>query len=103
PGAHRRRGGQAGRPADAAQAVATGGPAGVASGAAARADHEATKHSLVRLRASRHRLDWSNQPLPDKVYRTLAPHPEGTRLPREFRPSERPALDVIRSAAEEPR
>ncbi len=53
--------------------------------------HEATKHSERSLRASRHVLDWENQPLPFKIYRGLDPIP----LPRD--PPERavPALEAI--------
>ena len=41
----------------------------------ALAYHEATKHSERSIAASRHSLDWSNQPLPFKIYRELAPIP----------------------------
>jgi SagB-type dehydrogenase family enzyme len=53
--------------------------------------HDHTKHSVTRLRASRHVLDWSIQPLPFKIYETLAPIP----LPRELPPIPVPALDAI--------
>ena len=43
------------------------------SGAAARAYHEATKHSEESLRRNPHYLDFDNQPLPFKVYSTLEP------------------------------
>ncbi len=33
--------------------------------------HEATKHSPLSVRSSRHRLDWSNKPLPFKIYTSL--------------------------------
>jgi hypothetical protein len=33
--------------------------------------HEATKHSQQSVRASRHFLDFENQPLPFKVHRDL--------------------------------
>jgi len=33
--------------------------------------HETTKHSYSSVRSSAHYLDWSNQPLPFKIYRTL--------------------------------
>jgi SagB-type dehydrogenase family enzyme len=35
--------------------------------------HDATKHSRWSVRSSTHYLDWSNQPLPFKIYRTLPP------------------------------
>ena len=53
--------------------------------------HNATKHSLQSLRASAHVLDWANQPLPYKIYPSLAPIP----LPGDFPPSAVPALDAI--------
>jgi SagB-type dehydrogenase family enzyme len=53
--------------------------------------HNATKHSPESLRASRHVLDWSNQPLPFKIYTTLDPIP----LPRELPPSAAPALEAV--------
>jgi SagB-type dehydrogenase family enzyme len=60
-------------------------------GAAALQYHEATKHSERSLRASRHFLDWPNQPLPFKVYRGL----EATPLPRDFPDGDVPALEAI--------
>ncbi len=33
--------------------------------------HEATKHSERSTRASRHFMDWENQPLAFKIYRDL--------------------------------
>ena len=59
--------------------------------AAARAYHNATKHSYSSVRASGHRLDWDNRPLPFKVY----PHLEAIRLPQEFPPLRLPALEAI--------
>jgi SagB-type dehydrogenase family enzyme len=53
--------------------------------------HEATKHSVARLRASQHYLDWDIKPLPFKVYPQLEPIP----LPRELRPSSLPALTAL--------
>ncbi|HYY89253.1 MAG TPA: SagB family peptide dehydrogenase [Chloroflexota bacterium] len=41
--------------------------------------HNATKHSVASVRASRHVLDWPNQPLPYKIYTSLEP----IRLPTE--------------------
>lgn len=55
--------------------------------------HEETKHSWAKVRASRHRLDWANRPLPYKVYSSLEPIP----LPREFIPSSMRALEAIGS------
>src|SRR5919109_162962 len=65
---------------------------------AAWAYHNATKHSLERVRASRHGLDWPNQPLPFKIYTTLEPIP----LPRELPPSAAPALDAIAGRVDVP-
>jgi SagB-type dehydrogenase family enzyme len=59
--------------------------------AAALEYHEATRHSERSVRASRHFLDWENQPLPFKIYRDLAPIP----LPRGFSGSDLPALEAI--------
>jgi SagB-type dehydrogenase family enzyme len=53
--------------------------------------HDGTKHSFESLRASRHTLDWPNQPIPYKIYTSLDPIP----LPRDFPPSPVPALDAI--------
>jgi len=53
--------------------------------------HEATKHSEWSLRANRHFLDFSNQPLPFKIYRDLDAIP----LPGELREGETPALEAI--------
>lgn len=60
----------------------------------AREYHERTKHSIDRLRASPHRLDWAIQPLPFKVYTEIEPVP----LPRDWRTSRVSALDAIASA-----
>lgn len=59
--------------------------------AAALEYHEATKHSERSLRASRHFLDWENQPLPFKIYRDL----EAIPLPRSFPGNDLPALEAI--------
>jgi SagB-type dehydrogenase family enzyme len=53
--------------------------------------HEATKHSESSLRASRHTLDWENQPLPFKIYRDLEPTP----LVKDFPSRDVPALAAI--------
>ncbi len=59
--------------------------------AAARRYHDSTKHSLARLRAHPHYLDWDIKPRPFKVYPTLEPIP----LPRELPPSRVPAPAAI--------
>ncbi len=33
--------------------------------------HEATKHSLISIRSTTHRLDWANKPVPFKAYTSL--------------------------------
>jgi SagB-type dehydrogenase family enzyme len=65
-------------------------------GAAARAYHDATRHSLASLRANTHRLEWSNQPLPFKIYTSLEPIP----LPTDLAPSAGSALDAIAGSLE---
>ena len=57
----------------------------------ARGYHERTKHSEERLRASPHRLDWGNQPVPFKLYRDLETIP----LPRQLEPGAVSALRAI--------
>ena len=44
--------------------------------------HNATKHSYRSVRDSQHTLDFSNYPLPFKIYETLQPIP----LPRDASP-----------------
>ncbi len=58
---------------------------------AARSYHEATKHSVERLREDRHFLDWENQPLPFKIYEGLEPLP----LPRDLGEIAMPALQAM--------
>jgi SagB-type dehydrogenase family enzyme len=58
---------------------------------AALAYHEATKHSYGSIRANAHFMDWSNQPLPFKIYPTL----ELLRLPGELRQTGVAALSAI--------
>lgn len=58
---------------------------------AAWAYHDATKHSYASVRASGHFMDWANQPLPFKVYPTLAP----IGLPRDMRQTGVAALSAI--------
>jgi SagB-type dehydrogenase family enzyme len=53
--------------------------------------HEATKHSYTSIRTNAHYMDWSNQPLPFKIYPTLEP----MRLPSEMRQSCVAALSAI--------
>jgi SagB-type dehydrogenase family enzyme len=60
--------------------------------------HDATKHSVERLRQDRHVLDWGNQPLPYKLYRDLDPLP----LPRDFPTSQVPTLEAIASSGAAP-
>ena len=56
--------------------------------------HNGTKHSLESVRGSAHFLDWRNQPLPFKIYRTLEP----IKLPHEMRQSGVPALTAMASS-----
>src|SRR6266404_5539484 len=60
-------------------------------GSAVRSYHDRTKHSPASVRASRHALDWANQPLAFKIYETLEP----IALPRELPPIDVPALEAI--------
>jgi SagB-type dehydrogenase family enzyme len=53
--------------------------------------HNATKHSYASVRSNSHSLDFSNQPLPFKVYATLDP----LRLPAEVRQTGVAALSAI--------
>jgi SagB-type dehydrogenase family enzyme len=56
--------------------------------------HDATKHSYVSIRTNPHFMDWSNQPLPFKIYPTLEP----LRLPSEVRQTGVAALSAIAEA-----
>jgi SagB-type dehydrogenase family enzyme len=58
---------------------------------AARAYHNATKHSYWSVRNQPHFLDWENQPLPFKIYSTLEPIP----LPNPLDPPEIAAWKAI--------
>jgi SagB-type dehydrogenase family enzyme len=58
---------------------------------AAWAYHDATKHSYLSIRTNPHFMDWSNQPLPFKIYPTLEP----TRLPGDMRQTGIAALSAI--------
>ncbi len=53
--------------------------------------HETTKHSERSVRASRHFLDFENQPLAFKIYRDLKAIP----LPQSFPGDDLPALEAI--------
>jgi SagB-type dehydrogenase family enzyme len=53
--------------------------------------HEDTKHSYTSIRTNTHFMDWSNQPLPFKIYPTLEP----MRLPDEVRQTGVAALSAI--------
>ncbi len=53
--------------------------------------HNATKHSYASIRSNTHFMDWSNQPLPFKIYPTLEP----MHLPGEVRQSGVAALSAI--------
>jgi SagB-type dehydrogenase family enzyme len=55
--------------------------------------HNGTKHSSESVRASSHSLDFSNQPLPFKIYTTLEPIP----LPQDAVPLAMPALAAVAS------
>jgi SagB-type dehydrogenase family enzyme len=53
--------------------------------------HDGTKHSYQSIRASRHYLDWENQPIPFKIYSKLEPIP----LPEHLSSSRVPGLAAI--------
>jgi SagB-type dehydrogenase family enzyme len=53
--------------------------------------HNGTKHSYQSVRASRHYLDWENQPMPFKIYSNLEP----IALPQHLSSSGISALEVI--------
>jgi SagB-type dehydrogenase family enzyme len=53
--------------------------------------HHTTKHSYTSIRTNPHFMDWSNQPLPFKIYPTLEP----LRLPGEVRQTGVAALSAI--------
>src|SRR6266699_6148515 len=59
--------------------------------AAAWTYHNATKHSYTTIRSNPHFMDWSNQPLPFKIYPTLEP----MRLPAEMHQTGVAALSAI--------
>jgi hypothetical protein len=53
--------------------------------------HNGTKHSYESIHTEPHYLDWENQPLPFKVYKTLDPMP----LPRDLLTSGVSALSAV--------
>src|SRR5213080_4546932 len=57
--------------------------------------HNATKHSQWSIRASPHYLDWSNQPLPLKIYTTI----EAIPLPRDAEQTGIAALSAIAASS----
>jgi len=60
--------------------------------------HDETKHSHASLYADPHHLDWENQPLPFKIYKTLEPRP----LPQDLLSSGMPALSAIAAGVPPP-
>jgi hypothetical protein len=66
----------------------------VSAGDRIRDYHERTKHSIERLRADRHFLDWENEPARFKEYVGLDPQP----LP-PFRASGMPAHEAVAGSA----
>src|SRR5882724_7560147 len=59
--------------------------------------HDATKHSYTSIRTNPHFMDWSNQPLPFKIYPTLEP----MRLLGELRQTGVAALSAISESVPE--
>src|SRR3989454_7519556 len=57
--------------------------------------HNATKHSEWSIRASPHHLDWSNQPMPLKIYTTI----EAIPLPRDAEQTGIAALSAIAASS----
>src|SRR5215469_8585250 len=64
----------------------------------ALAYHEATKHSYTSVRSGGFLLDWSNRPLPYKIY----PGAGTLTLPRELSLSGIPALSALRRKSDSP-
>src|SRR3984893_16433167 len=60
--------------------------------------HKATKHSFSSIRSNPHFMDWSNQPLPFKIYPTLDP----IRLPAEVRQTGVAALSAVAETVRAP-
>src|SRR5215470_8521264 len=65
---------------------------------AAWAYHNDTKHSYQSIRSNPHFLDWENQPLPFKIYSSLAP----LQLPHTFSSSGVAALAAIAAPGAHP-
>lgn len=65
---------------------------------AARAYHEATKHSYTSVRTGAHYLDWDNRPMPYKLYPEIA----GLALPRDLSLAQTPALEAIAAGKSKP-
>ncbi len=84
----------AGCVAGEATAVAAGpDPATVAvmTGDLARSYHDRTRHTWRSVRSSGHQLDWTNQPVPYKLYPDLPPIP----LTVDLAETDWPALDAL--------
>jgi SagB-type dehydrogenase family enzyme len=64
----------------------------------ARQYHERTKHSPASVRASGHRLDWSIEPLPFKIYPDLP----AIALPRDFPAASMDTLSALSGVADAP-
>lgn len=56
--------------------------------------HNETKHSYQSIRVRSHHMDWTNRPIPFKIYTTLEPIP----LPQDQPPTGAAALEAISSA-----
>jgi SagB-type dehydrogenase family enzyme len=67
----------------------------MAAAAAARAYHDATRHSWQSVRSGDHFLDWEIKPFPFKVY----PDAPAVPLPREVRRPGQPALTALAGTA----
>ncbi len=55
--------------------------------------HEATKHSEISIKLSRHSLDWNNKPRPFKIYTKLP----SISLPSDFSQPNFDAITAIRT------
>ena len=55
--------------------------------------HRKTNHSYESIQSGPHQLDWSNQPIPFKIYPSIEP----LSLPTDFTPSQTPALSSIKA------
>jgi len=60
--------------------------------------HNLTKHSYQSIRASRHYLDWSNQPSPFKIYPSI----QATALAQSLVQTLAPAVEVVASTGVKP-